>query len=184
VKPHGPAAELRRALVRRKKAELVDVLMELAEADRAVLRRLTARLDVAATTDELIAATHQAIADATAFDKRDINRNFAYDDEAYDEVKRNLGRLTASGHLRLAMPLALELMKRGSYQVEMSDEGLMGEDIENALSVVIEAVAKCDLPADEVLAWCSALRQADRMGFIARRPLEALHRRVEAADAQ
>ena len=44
VKPPGPAAELRRALARRKKAELVDVLMEMAEADRAVLRRLTERL--------------------------------------------------------------------------------------------------------------------------------------------
>lgn len=99
-------------------------------------------------------------------------------------MKRNLGRLIASGQLRLAMPLALELMKRGSYQVEMSDEGLMAEDIEDGLSVVIEAVAKCDLPADEVLAWCSVLLQTDRMGFIARRPLEALHRRVEAAEAQ
>ena len=184
VKPPGPAAELRRALARRKKAELVDVLMELAESDRAVLRRLTARLGVAATTDELVAATRQAIADATAFDKRDINRNFAYDDEAYAEVKRNLGRLIASGQLRLAMPLALELMKRGSYQVEMSDEVLMAEDIEDGLSVVIEAVAKCDLPADDMLAWCSALLQTDRMGFIARQPLEALRRRVEAAEAQ
>jgi hypothetical protein len=184
VKPPGPAAELRRALVRWKKAELVDVLMELAEADRVVLRRLTARLDVAATTDELIAATHQAIADATAFDKRDINRNFAYDDEAYDEVKRNLGRLIASGHLRLAMPLALELMKHGSYQVEMSDEGLMTGDVEACMKVVIEAVTKSDLPADEVLAWCSALLKADRMGFIARGPLEALRRRVEANEAQ
>jgi hypothetical protein len=77
VKPPGPPAELRRALTKRKKSELVDILVELAEADRGVLRRLTARLDVAATADELIAATRQAIADATAFDKRDINRNFA-----------------------------------------------------------------------------------------------------------
>ena len=184
VKPPGPAAELRRALARRKKAELVDVLMELAEADRAVLRQLTARFDVAATPDELVAATRQAIADATDFDERDINRNFAYDYEAYAEVKRNLGRLIASGQLRLAMPLALELMKHGSYQVEMSDEGLMTEDIEDCLNVVIEAVTKCDLPADEVIAWCSAMLKADRMGFIARGPLEALRRRVEAAEAQ
>ena len=184
LKPPGPAAELRQALTRRKKAELVDVLMELAEADRGVLRQLTARFDVAATPDELVAATRQAIADATAFDERDINRNFAYDYEAYAEVKRNLGRLIASGQLRLAMPLALELMKRGSYQVEMSDEGLMTEDIEDCLSVVIEALTKCDLPADEVIAWCSAMLETDRMGFIARGPLEALHRRVEAAEAQ
>src|SRR5262249_12827393 len=106
VKPPGPPAELRRALTKRQEAELVDVLMELAEGDRAVLRRLTARFDVAATPDELVSATHQAIADATAFDKREINRNFAYDYEAYAEVKRNLARLIASGQLRLAMPLA------------------------------------------------------------------------------
>ena len=158
--------------------------MEMAEADRAVLRRLTTRFAVAATTDDLVAATHQAIADATAFDKRDINRNFAYDYEAYAEVARNLGRLIASGQLRLTMPLALELMKRGSYQVEMSDEGLMAEDVEDCLKVVIEAVTKSDLPADEVRAWSSALLKADRMGFIVRRPLEALRRRVEAAEAQ
>ena len=47
------------------------------------------------TADELVAATRQAIADATDFDERDINRNFDYDYEAYSEVKRNLGRLIA-----------------------------------------------------------------------------------------
>jgi hypothetical protein len=64
--PPGPRAELRAALTRRKKAELVDVLMELAESDRGFLRQLTARLDVATAPDELVAATRQAIADATA----------------------------------------------------------------------------------------------------------------------
>ena len=131
-------APLRRALSRRKKEELVETLLELAQADRGVLRQLTARFDVATAPDELVTATQQAIADATAFDERDINRNFAYDYGAYGEVKRNLGRLIGSGQLRLAMPLALELMKQGSYQVEMSDEGLMAEDIEGCLNVVLE----------------------------------------------
>src|SRR3954463_4723114 len=129
-----PTAALRQALARRKKAELVDVLMELAEADRGVLRQLTARFDVATTPDELVTATRLAIADATDFDERQINRNFDYDYEAYSEVKRNLGRLIDSGQLRLAMELSLELMKQGSYQVEMSDEGLMAEDIEDCLN--------------------------------------------------
>ena len=100
-----PTTELRQALTRRKKAELVDVLLELAQADRGVLRQLTARFDVVAPPDELVAATHRAISDATAFDQRDINRNFDYDDEAYREVKRNLGRLIASGQSRLDMQL-------------------------------------------------------------------------------
>src|ERR1700730_11493310 len=110
-----PTPALRQALSRRKKAELVDALLELAQADRGVLRQLTARFDMAAAPDELVAATHQAIADATDFDERDINRNFDYDYEAYHEVKRNLGRLIDSGQLRLAMQLSLELMKQGSY---------------------------------------------------------------------
>jgi hypothetical protein len=173
-KQPGPTTELRQALTRRKKAELVDALMELAEADRGVLRQLTARFDVATAPNDLVAATRQAIADATDFDERDINRNFDYDDGAYGEVKRNLGRLIGSGQLRLAMPLALELMKRGSYQVEMSDEGLMTEDIEDGLKVVLEAVRKCDLPAAEVIAWCSAMLDNDRVGFIAREPLQSL----------
>jgi hypothetical protein len=184
VKPPGPAATLRQALARRKKAELVGALIELAEGDRGILRQLTARFDVATTLDELVAATHQAIADATDFDERQINRNFDHDYEAYAEVERNLGRLIASGQLRLAMTLALELMKHGSYQVEMSDEGLMAEDVEACLKVVIEAVTKSDLPADEVLAWCSVLLKADRVGFIARGPLDALRRRVEADEAR
>lgn len=178
-KPPGPTAALRQALARRTKAELVDVLMELAEADRGILRQLTARFDVATAPEELVAATRQAIADATDFDERDINRNFDYDDEAYAEVKRNLGRLIVSGQLRQAMSLALELMKQGSYQVEMSDEGLMTGDIEDCLNVVLEALSKSDLPAAEVIAWCSAMLENDRVRFIAREPLESLRKHFQ-----
>jgi hypothetical protein len=177
-------AELRQSLARQKKAELVHVLLELAQEDRGVLRRLTARFDVAAPPDELATATRQAIADAIDFDKRDIDHNFDYDYQAYGEVKRNLGRLITSGELRLAMLLALELMKQGSYQVEMSDEGLMTEDIEDCLSVVIKTLAKSDLPADEVTAWCRAMLDNDRVGFIARKPLESLQTHLQSAAAR
>src|SRR5215831_5458893 len=180
-KQEESTATLRQALARRKKVELVDLLVELAQADRRVLRQLTARLDVAAPPDELVAATHQAIADATAFDERDSNRNFAYDYDAYQEVRRNLGRLIAAGQLRPAMQLALELMKQGSYQVEMSDEGLMAQDIEDCLTVVLKALEKGDLPANEVVAWCSAMLDTDRVGFIARQPLQALRTHAQAA---
>lgn len=181
--PSGPAAALRQALARRTKAELLDVLIDLAESDRDVLRQLTARFEVATSPEELVAATRQAIADATDFDERQINHNFDYDSEAYSEVKRNLGRMISSGQLRQAMPLALELMKRGSSQVEMSDEGLMTEDIEECLQVILEPLKKCDLPAAEVIAWCSAMLDTDRVGFIAREPLESLrdHFRRSAA---
>ena len=64
-KPLGPMATLRQALARRTKAELVEVLVELAQADRGILRQLTARFEVATTADELVTATRLAIADAT-----------------------------------------------------------------------------------------------------------------------
>ena len=183
-KQRGAAAELRQALTRRKKSELVDVLIELAQADRGVLRQLNARFDVATSPEELVTLTRQAISDATAFDERDINRNFDYDDGAYAEVKRNLSRLIALGQLRLAMQLALELMKRGSYQVEMSDEGLMTGDIEDCLSVVIESLTKSDVPANEVTVWCTAMLANDRVGFIAAKPLKALRQRVQTTAPQ
>jgi hypothetical protein len=178
------AAALRRALAGRKKAELVDVLLELAQADRAVFRQLSARFDVAATSDQLVAATRQAIADATHFDRRDANRNFDYDYAAYAEVKRNLERLIDAGQLPLAMQLSLELMKLGSYQVEMSDEGMMTEDIENCLQVVLKALNTYDQPIVETLAWCKAMCEADRVGFIARKPIEALEKRLRTNAAR
>lgn len=175
------AADLRKAMSRRTKAELINVLLELAEADRAVLRKVTTRFDVPAGPDDLAIATRQAIADATAFDERDVNYNFAYDYEAYEAVKRNLGRLIDSGHLRLAMELSLELMKHGSYQVEASDEGLMTQDIEDCLSVVFKVLKKCELPAEEVVAWCSTMLANDRVGFIAEEPLESLRKHFKSA---
>jgi uncharacterized Zn finger protein len=174
-------AALSQELARRKKTELVEVLLELAKADRGVHRQLTAQFDVATTSDELVTATRHAILDATDFDDRDINRNFDYDYEAYGEVKRNLNRLIASGQLRLAMQLALELMKQGSCQVEMSNEGIMTGDIEDCLSVIFKTLKKGELPADEVLAWCSAMRANDRVDFIARQSLQSLQNHFGAA---
>ena len=182
-RPESSAA-LRSALTRRTKAELVEVLVELAQADRGVLRQLTARFEVAAAPDELVVATRQAIADATAFDKRDVNRNFDYDYEAFREVKRNLGRLITSGQLRLAMQLALELMQHGSYQVEASDEGMMTQDIEDCFRSIFKTLMKCDLPMAEVLAWCSAMRANDRVGFIAQEMLHSLQNHFQTAPAR
>ncbi len=181
VKTTDSVEGLRKALARRRKDELVAVLMELASDDRGILRQLTSRFEVATPPKELVAATRQAIADATDFDERDINHNFDYDYEAYSEVKRNLRRLLDLEQLPSAMKLALELMKEGSYQVEMSDEGLMTDDIEECLLLVIKALKKCNLPAGEALAWCLAMLENDRVGFICECELESLRQHFEAS---
>ena len=179
VKTSDVSQRLRKALAKRTKDQLIDVLVELASKDRQILRRLTERIDLEASPQELAAATRHAIADATDFDERDINRNFDYDYEAYEEVKRNFTRLIDQGELRLAMELSLELMKQGSYQVEMSDEGLMTQDIEECLAVVAQALKMCDLPPAEVIAWCAEMAKRDRVGFIFERELGAIRNHFE-----
>lgn len=174
AKATDPAERLRKALAKHRKSELVDVLVELAEDDRGISRRLVAQFDLEPPSEELVAATRLAIADATDFDERDINHNFDYDYEAYSEVKRNLSRLIDQGQVQPAMTLSLNLMKEASYQIEMSDEGLMTDDVEDCLAVVIKALKKCDLPPGDVVAWCSAMLENDRNKFICKQQLQSL----------
>ena len=181
AKTTDSSERLRKAMAKRTKGELIDALVEFAREDRGILRRLDARFELEAPPKELVVATRQAIADATDFDERDINRNFIYDDAAYSAVKRNLSRLIDMGHLRPAMKLSLELMEKGSYQVEMSDEGLMTEDIEECLRVVIQALKQSDLPTGEVVAWCAAMLKSDRAGCICDRELRAMQHQFEGS---
>lgn len=113
----NPLEPLRAALRKRTKDELIGLVLEWAEASRATQRELESRFGVQGPDQELVAQTRQAIADATDFDERDINRNFDYDYGAYQTVERNFGRMLKAGQLEQAMELALELMRSGSYQV-------------------------------------------------------------------
>jgi hypothetical protein len=170
---------LRKALSKRTKCELIDILVESAEDDRRILRQLDEQLELEAPPQELVALTRQAIADATSFDERDINHNFDYDHAAYEAVKRNLGRLVGLGQLWAAMELSLELMVKGSQQIEMSDEGLMTDEITDCLQVVLAGLASCDLPADEVAAWCTHMLAGDSVGFVCDEELKSLRRQSE-----
>jgi hypothetical protein len=83
------------------------------------------------------------------------------------------------GHLWPAMELSLELMDQGSYHVEMSDEGVMTEDIEPCLRVVLKALRKCDLSAAEVIAWCTEMLERDRTEFLCDQELRSLREQCE-----
>lgn len=174
------SGRLRKALAKCSKSDLVAILVKLAQADRGILRRLDEQFELEAPPKELVAATRRAIVEATDFDERDANYNFDYDHEAYAEVKRHLARLVEQKQLRPAMELSLEMMSAGSEQVEMSDEGLMTEEIEECLMVVVKALGKCDLPADEILAWCAAMTKRDRVGFIYDEEIQTLKNRITA----
>lgn len=165
---------LDRAVRTRTKDELVEFVLELARGDSRIKRRFEARFQVEPTGEDLVDQTAVAIADATDFDEREINRNFDYDFKAYELVKRNLTRMVKSGRLSDAMGLALELMNQGSYQVEMSDEGLMAYELEECLRVVIKGVQKSDIPQDEVRKWCQDMFAKDRIKCLCQDELQAL----------
>lgn len=87
------ADRLARVLARRRKAELIEVIVEIAGTDRRIMRQLEMQFSVEVPPKELVVETRQAIVDATEFDEREINYNFDYDYQAYNTVKRNFGRL-------------------------------------------------------------------------------------------
>ena len=153
------------------------MIVELARGNRVIQRELESRFQVEPPAAELIANTECAISDATDYDERQINHNFDYDDAAYKTIERNFRSLIAAGQLEKVMELALELMREGSHQVEMSDEGLMTDDIEECLNVVVTAIKKSDLPRSKVTAWCEAMQKSDRVEFIFQNELEALSKR-------
>ena len=178
----GSADRLRKALAKRTKAELLEVVVELACENSTILRKLESRFDIEAPPEDLVVSTRQAIADATDFDERQINYNFDYDYQAYQTVQKNLKRLVVQGCFNEAMELSLDLMSKGSYQVEMSDEGLMTDDIEDCLQVVVKALKKSGLPAKKVLNWCEAMVEKDRVGFICEGQLKALRKHLQAVN--
>jgi len=162
------------------KAELIELLVDLAEDDCGVMRWLESALDVEKPSEEIVSATREAIADATDFDERQINRNFDYDYEAYKAVARNLAKLIETGDFSAAMSLSLELMEQGSYQVEVSDEGMMTDDIEDCLKVVIKALKrKGSCAPNEIVEWCAAMAKKDRVGFICDAELQELRELFE-----
>ena len=177
----SPGQRLAIALAKHKKSELIDLIVDLAEDDSSVMRWLESEVEVKMPADDLAESTRLAISDATDFDERQINRNFDYDYGAYEAIERNFKKLIDSGNLSVAMDLSLELMKEGSYQVEMSDEGLMSYDIEKCLNVVIKALMKKgSYPPSKVIEWCERMVEKDRIRCHCDSELTALRKRSES----
>ena len=55
----------------------------------------------------------------------------------------------------------------------------MTDVIEECLQVVIDALGQCDLPANDITAWCAGMLKKDRVGFICDKGLQALHDRFD-----
>lgn len=165
------------ALLKKTKADLIELLIDTAREHNEVYRSLESKLSIEKPTDLLLADVVSAMDRATDFDETMINHNFDVDWDAYEEVKQGFLKLMEVGQLAEVQSLALELMKRGSYQVECSDEGMMSDEIEACLMPVICAVKAGDASAAKT--WATKMVAADRVGFICDKELGVLAGKVK-----
>ena len=175
-----PKDRLRGILAGHSKEDLVEIIVELAQNDPRALRQIQQRFKVeeSMSLEELVAATREAISDATEVDMQSLNHNFEYDYAAYETVARNFMKLVTMGHWEQVMELSVELMHKGSYQVECSDEGLMTDDIQECLLPVINAVSKSGLKSLDIFHWTKLMLATDRVGFICQKEVLALQASV------
>ncbi len=164
------------ALRKLKKDELIELLMGLDTFDPAVRWSIEADIGVKKPPELVAHDLRHAIEIATRVDKTKMNSNFAYSWQAYEETERGFTALVGAGDLGLAKEIAIEFMEKASYQVECSDEGMMGEHIEACLKPVIQAVANDQLHVHRD--WAIAMSQADRTGFLCHSALETIVRDI------
>jgi len=155
---------IEKALGKRTKADLIQMIVMLAKEHAVVARELEAQLGVEKPVDLLVADVSSAIDRATDFDERMMNYNFDVDWQAYEDVQKGLMQLVKLGQIEHAKVLALKLMEDGAYQVECSDEGLMSDEIEGCLKPVIRAVKAGG--GKDAGKWARQMQEADRVGFI------------------
>jgi len=163
---------IQKELGKRTKAELIAMLLAIAQDHADVARELEDRLKIEQPLELLVTDLSSAIAHATDFDRRQMNHNFDFDWRAYADVRQGLSSLVEQGRLEQAKSMALQLMKSGSYQAESSDEGLMLDHICECLEPVIQAVKTAG--GVEAAQWASDMRKADRTKFICTEELKEL----------
>ena len=165
------AALIEKTLRKRRKNDLVEILMKLC-VDKVHARWIVeSALGLRKTVDLILHDLREAIELATKVDERRLNYNFTVDWDAYEEVKRLMEMLVSLGALHEAMEVSVHFMEKASYHVECSDEGLMAEVIEACLQPVLLAVENRDLSARS--SWAFQMQVADRVGFICREKLSS-----------
>ena len=174
---HNREELLRAMLKRMKKVDLVELTLRIAREEKASEWVLEREVGPDKPVDLLVNDIEVAIDIATQVDERQRNYNFAFDWRAYEAARRGLSQLILKNRIEEAKTLALKLMQKGSYQVECSDEGLMHEEIEGCLRIVISAATGSPGARE----WAREMLQHDRTQFLCERELRALAGPIQGA---
>lgn len=85
----------------------------------------------------------------------------------YSHVRQQFATMLATGHADILLELGDELWRRGSEQVEQSDdEGETGEAIAQCLDIVLRALAHSSLPPGKQLLWVIDRLMEDEYGLL------------------
>ncbi len=161
-------AELLQARLKKiKKVDLIEATLRLAQESKPCEWMLEELIGLDKPIALLVHDIEIAIDIATKVDELRLNYNFEYDHRAYEAIRRGLVQLIQKNAIDDARNIALTLMKKGSYQMECSDEGLMRDEIENCLRPVIAAVAGSPGSRE----WAQIMLQTDRIGCVCEREL-------------
>ena len=150
----------------------MEVTLRLAQQAKASEWLLEQEAGLEKPVNLLVHDIEVAIEIATRVDAQELyrNRNFEIDWRAYEAVQRGLSQLIQKENIEEAKALALKLMRKGSYQMTCSDEGLMQEEIENCLRPVISAVAE----SSDGSQWAREMLRSDGTGCVCQRELTEL----------
>ena len=148
------------------KKDLVDLVCKLANDDSAVADDLLIAADGALVKEDLATAVRDAITAATYVPKHLINRNFPYDSAAYDRIEKGLKKLMSLGRTDEAMQLAVELMRSGSSQIELSDEGMMLDEVAGCIRIVHAGLTEAGVDDATREKWRAQMAKADCVGFV------------------
>lgn len=149
------AAELREWLAAKPSAELVELVLAIADQIDGVAEELHQRRVLAAgTVDTIVERARREIQDLTAepvwYDRWHDQGSFP----DYGRLKQLFERLRDAGQVRALMELGFELMGEASGQLaESHDEGDIFLSVTDCLQVVFEAVLHSDLPEAQKLLY-------------------------------
>lgn len=164
--------KLRKALARTKKAELIDIMMDLSVYDPSPRWEIEQAVKLEKPMELAVHDTRCAIKIATEVPHEQIGHDFQFSWQAYEAIEFGLRDLIRQGFVEEAMQLAIELMDKGSEQLECSDQGDMLINIEDCLGPVVDAAEHLD--AMIAKSWAQQMKTTDRVGFVMEERLDRL----------
>ena len=153
-------ASLRPYLQKQTKADLVALVIELADAHDAVRQLLADRRDVASGQTDKILQTIRRELSALEEPVWDDYDNGPFEVNA-DRLKAALKGLVQAGQADAALRLGPELLAAGSQVLQYDHEGESGDAFVACLNVLFQALEKSSLSPAEQIEWAIDMALAD-----------------------